>query len=143
VAVDRIKGVGHGSTLIPPLANAREAREDAAMILYGIRHCDTVKKARAWLDVAVVEYTFHDYQASGVPEAALRDWVARLGWEALLNRAGTTFRRLPEGDKADVDGERAILLMLAHPSLIRRPVLVAGEALLVGFKPDAYEAVLR
>lgn len=110
--------------------------------LYGIRNCDTVKKARAWLDARGVGYTFHDYKPAGVPEVQLLDWVDRLGWEALLNRAGTTFRKLPDGDKQDLDRERAVALMLAHPSAIRRPVLEAGETLLVRFKPDAYAAAL-
>lgn len=112
------------------------------MILYGIRNCDTVKRARAWLDGAGVACSFHDYKASGVPEAALRGWVERLGWAALLNRSGTTFRKLPDADTADLDAGRAVALMLAHPSAIRRPVLVAGESLLVGFKPDAWSSAL-
>ena len=112
------------------------------MILYGIRNCDTMKKARAWLDAAGVAYRFHDYKTAGVPEAALRRWVERLGWEALLNRAGTTFRGLADADRQQLDAERATALMRAHPSLIRRPVLVDGETLLVGFKPDAYGAAL-
>lgn len=111
------------------------------MILYGIRNCDTVRKARAWLDGAGVAHVFHDYKVSGVSEAELRRWVERLGWEALLNRSGTTFRKLPEADKADLHAERAIALMLAHPSAIRRPVLAAGNTLLVGFQPDAYAAI--
>ena len=112
------------------------------MILYGIRNCDTVKKARAWLDAAGVPYSFHDYKAGGVPEPELRRWVDRLGWETLLNRAGTTFRGLPDDAKAALDAKRAVALMLAHPSLIRRPVLAGGGTLLVGFKPDAYVAAL-
>lgn len=108
------------------------------MILYGIRNCDTVKKARAWLDGAGVHHAFHDYKVSGVPEGELRRWVQQLGWEALLNRSGTTFRKLPEADRADLDSERAVALMLAHPSAIRRPVLAVGDRLLVGFQPDAY-----
>ena len=111
--------------------------------LYGIRNCDTVKKARAWLDAAGVAYAFHDYKVAGVPEAALRDWVERLGWEVLLNRAGTTFRRLPASDTQRLDAERAVSLMLAHPAAIKRPVLVAGDTLLVGFKPDRYAEALQ
>ena len=110
------------------------------MILYGIRNCDTMKKARIWLDAAEIGYALHDYKVAGVPEAALRAWVERLGWEALLNRAGTTFRGLPNAEKQGLDGDRVIALMLVHPSLIRRPVLVDGDTLLVGFKPAAYEA---
>ena len=117
-------------------------RKDGVM-LYGIRNCDTVKKARAWLAASGVAYTFHDYKAAGVPEAALRDWVKRLGWEALLNRAGTTFRQLPDASKAGLDAERATALMLAHPSAIKRPVLAAGDTLLVGFMPERYADALK
>jgi arsenate reductase len=106
--------------------------------LYGIRNCDTVKKARAWLDGRGVAYAFHDYKVVGVDAGKLAGWVDRLGWEALLNRAGTTFRKLPEADKQELDRTRAIAIMLAHPSAIRRPVLEAGETLLVGFDADAY-----
>ncbi|MGY2732621.1 ArsC family reductase [Sphingomonas sp. UYP23] len=108
--------------------------------LYGIPNCDTVKKARVWLSDHGVAYDFHDYKKAGVPDAALRDWVDRLGWEAVLNRAGTTFRKLPDADKADLDAEKAIALMLGNPSAIKRPVLVQGETLLAGFKPDTYLA---
>ncbi|WP_174279338.1 arsenate reductase [Sphingomonas bacterium] len=111
--------------------------------LHGIRDCDTVKKARAWLDAAGVAYAFHDYKTAGVPEQALRTWVDRLGWESLLNRAGTTFRKLPDADKADLDAPRAVSLMLAHSSAIRRPVLVHGDALLVGFDPARDARQLR
>ena len=113
------------------------------IVLFGIRNCDTVKKARAWFDAAGVAYEFHDYKVAGVPEAKLRRWVERLGWEALLNRAGTTFRKLPEGDRADLDAPRAVALMLAHPSAIRRPVLTADETLLVGFAPERYAALIE
>ncbi|WP_375287718.1 arsenate reductase [Sphingomonas sp.] len=106
--------------------------------LYGIPNCDTVKRARTWLAEHEVSYDFHDYKKAGVPEAELRRWVARLGWEALLNRAGTTFRKLPDADKADLDAERALAIMLAHPSAIRRPVLVRDEVLEVGFSPERY-----
>ena len=101
-----------------------------------------MKKARAWLDAAGIAYAFHDYKVAGVPEVALRGWMDRLGWEAVLNRAGTTLRGLPDADKEDFDAGRAIALMLARPSLIRRPVLTDGETLLVGFAPAAYEAAL-
>ncbi len=110
--------------------------------LYGIRNCDTVKKARAWLDAAGVAYDFHDYKTAGVDPDRLRGWVDRLGWETLLNRAGTTFRKLPDADKAGLDADRAIALMLAQPSMIKRPVVEQGGTLLVGFKPDAW-TVLR
>lgn len=110
--------------------------------LHGIPNCDTVKKARAWLAGRGVAHAFHDYKKAGVPEAALRDWVERLGWEAVLNRAGTTFRKLPDDDRAGLDAERAVAIMLAHPSAIRRPVLVAGETLLVGFDAARYQDAL-
>lgn len=113
------------------------------MILYGIPNCDTVKKARAWLDAHGRAYTFHDYKKAGVPEAALSGWVKRLGWETVLNRAGQTFRKLPDADKADLDGARAMALMLAHPSAIKRPILEEGEVLLAGFTADRYAEALE
>ena len=113
-----------------------------AMILYGIPNCDTVKKARVWMEGQARPYTFHDYKKAGVDEARLRGWVGRVGWEKLLNRAGTTFRKLPEADKADLDSDKAVALMLAQPSMIKRPVLEAGEVLLVGFKPEEWNAAL-
>jgi arsenate reductase (glutaredoxin) len=108
--------------------------------LYGIRKCDTVKKARAWLDGAGAAYRFHDHKIDGVPGERLRAWVDEHGWERVLNRAGTTFRKLPEEDKQGLDAEWAIALMLAQPSMIKRPVLDTGEARLIGFKPEEYEA---
>ena len=111
-------------------------------ILYGIPNCDTVKKARVWMEGQARPYTFHDYKKAGVDEARLRGWVGRVGWEKLLNRAGTTFRKLPEADKADLDFDKAVALMLAQPSMIKRPVLEAGEVLLVGFKPEEWNAAL-
>lgn len=111
------------------------------MILYGIPNCDTMKKARTWLDERGVEYTFHDYRKQGVEPALLRPWVDRLGWEALLNRAGTTFRKLPDADKQSLDAEKATALMVAQPGMIRRPVLTNGDVLEVGFKPDRYAAL--
>lgn len=109
--------------------------------LYGIRNCDTMKKAWTWLDAHGVAYDFHDYKKEGVARETLEDWVDRLGWETLLNRAGTTFRKLPEADRAELDAEKAIALMLAQPSMIKRPVLEAGEQIQVGFRPDAYAAL--
>ena len=109
--------------------------------LYGIPNCDTVKKARAWLAEHDVAYTFHDYKNAGVPDDALRTWVDRLGWEVVLNRAGTTFRGLPDVDKSGLDAKRAIAIMLANPSTIKRPILVRGGALLAGFKPYTYVQV--
>lgn len=112
----------------------------ATITLYGIPNCDTIKKARVWLDQHGVAYQFHDYKKLGVAEALVRGWVAELGWEVLLNRAGTTFRALPEADKQGLDADKAITLMLANPSMIKRPVLDLGERRIVGFKPEIYEA---
>ena len=106
--------------------------------IYGIRNCDTMKKARAWLDGQGIAYAFHDYKASGIERARLQRWARQVGWERLLNRAGTTFRKLPPADREGLDEGKAIALMLAQPSMIKRPVLELGERLLVGFKPDAY-----
>ena len=110
--------------------------------LYGIPNCDTVKKARAWLGDAGIAYDFHDYKKAGIDEARLRRWSAEAGWEKLLNRSGTTFRKLPEADKAGLDEDKAIALMLAQPSMIRRPVVEGGDTLLVGFDPDTWLAAL-
>ena len=106
--------------------------------IYGIRNCDTMKKARAWLEAAGIAYDFHDYRVQGLDESLLRGWVAQVGWEALLNRAGTTFRKLPEAEREGLDEARALRLMLAQPSMIRRPVLALGGRILVGFRPEAY-----
>lgn len=106
--------------------------------LYGIPNCDTMKKARTWLDTHGVAYTFHDYKKAGIDRATLTEWVDTLGWETLLNRSGTTFRKLPDADKANLDAPRAIDLMLAQPSMIRRPVLVCDGWIETGFKPDRY-----
>ncbi|HEY9236358.1 MULTISPECIES: ArsC family reductase [Phenylobacterium] len=108
--------------------------------IYGIKACDTMKKARAWLEAHGVAYDFHDYKAVGIDRAHLEDWTRRVGWEVLLNRSGTTFRKLPDADKTGIDAAKAIDLMLAQPSMIKRPVLESGGKLLVGFKPDQYEA---
>ena len=108
--------------------------------MYGIKNCDTIKKARGWLDAHGVAYDFHDYKAAGIDAATLRGWAKQVGWEVLLNRAGTTFRALPDADKADLDEAKAITLMVAQPSMIKRPVLESGGPLLVGFKPDTYLA---
>ena len=106
--------------------------------IYGIKNCDTMKKARAWLDAKGVAYDFHDYKASGIDRARLEAWAKRVGWEVLLNRAGTTFRKLADADKAGLDEQTAIALMMAQPSMIKRPVLEAGQRLLVGFKAEQY-----
>jgi arsenate reductase (glutaredoxin) len=110
--------------------------------LFGIPNCDIVKKARAWLDGRGVGYALHDYKKAGLDEAQLRGWVAELGWEKLLNRAGTTFRKLREEEKQGLNAEKAIALMLAQPSMIKRPVLDLGARRIVGFSPDAYAAAL-
>ena len=111
--------------------------------IYGIKNCDTMKKARAWLDKHKVDYAFHDYKAAGIERAKLEGWAKKAGWETLLNRAGTTFRKLPDKDKEGVTEKRALALMLAQPSMIKRPVLeLGGGKLLVGFKPDDYAAAL-
>jgi len=113
------------------------------MTLYGIRNCDTMKKARAWLEARGVAYVFHDYKVAGVDAATLNAWAASVGWEKLLNRAGTTFRGLSDADKANLDETKAIALMVANPSLIKRPVLTgAAEVPLVGFGVAAYEEAL-
>jgi arsenate reductase (glutaredoxin) len=111
------------------------------MILYGIPNCDTVKKARVWLDGHGVAYQFHDYKKQGVDPAKLRGWCNDMGWNVILNRAGTTFRALPEADKQVLDAGKAIALMVAQPSMIKRPILEGAGKLLVGFKPDAYASV--
>jgi len=110
-----------------------------AITIYGIKNCDTMKKARDWLDRKGVTYAFHDYKAEGIDRAHLDAWTDRAGWEIVLNRAGTTFKKLEEADKADLDREKAITLMLAQPSMIKRPVLEADGKLIVGFKPEIYE----
>jgi arsenate reductase len=112
-----------------------------AVTMFGIPNCDTIKKARTWLDGHGVPFDFHDYKKSGVDADALRAWVDELGWEVLLNRAGTTFRALPDGDKQGIDAAKAIRLMLANPSMIKRPVLDLGDRRIVGFKPEAYAEV--
>ena len=111
--------------------------------IYGIKNCDTMKKARAWLDGHSIAYEFHDYKAAGIERARLKTWAAKLGWETLLNRAGTTFRKLPDADKEGLTEARALTLMLDQPSMIKRPVLEVGDKLLVGFKPEVYEKELR
>jgi arsenate reductase len=112
------------------------------LTVYGIPNCDTVKKARNWLDAKGLAYVFHDYKKAGADAALLRDWAGQVGWEPLLNRAGTTFRKLPDADKLAIDQDKAIALMAAQPSLIKRPVVSGGANLLVGFKADVWEAAL-
>lgn len=113
------------------------------IVLYGIKNCDTIKKARAWLDGRKIEYAFHDYKTAGITTERLQSWCKELGWETLLNRAGTTFRKLPDADKQDLTERKAIALMLAQPSMIKRPVLDLGKQRLAGFKPELYERALR
>lgn len=112
------------------------------LTLYGIKNCDTVRKARNWLEEHDIAYIFHDYKLAGVTAQTLEEWAAQVGWEKLLNKAGTTFRKLPDADKTDLTEKRAIALMLAQPTLIKRPVLDTPQGLLVGFKPDLYAAAL-
>ena len=110
--------------------------------LYGIRACDTMKKARSWLEEAGIEYSFHDYKAAGIDGESLSRWCKSLGWEKVLNRSGTTFRKLPEADREGLDEARAIALMQAQPSMIKRPILEGPGVLLAGFKPEEYAKAL-
>jgi len=110
--------------------------------LYGIPNCDTVKKARVWMDQHGVAYAFHDYKKAGVDRAKLEQWVDEHGWETVLNRAGATFRKLPQADRSELDRDKAVALMLEQPSMIKRPVLDLGDRRLVGFKPEVYAAAL-
>jgi len=108
--------------------------------MYGIKNCDTIKKARTWLEDHGVAYAFHDYKAAGIDRSTLQRWADVVGWEVLLNRAGTTFRKLPDADRADIDQAKAIALMEAQPSMIKRPVLDIDGELIVAFKPDRYQS---
>ena len=111
--------------------------------LYGIKACDTVAKARAWLAAHGRDYVFHDYRAQGIDAARLGQWIEELGWDKVLNRAGTTFRKLPEADRSDLDAAKAMALMVAQPSLIKRPLLDLGDRRLLGFRPEVYEEALN
>lgn len=112
--------------------------------IYGIKNCETMKKARAWLDKRGVDYAFHDYKSAGIERTKLEGWAKKARWETLLNRAGTTFRKLPDKDKEGLTEKKALALMLAQPSMIKRPVLeLGGGKLLVGFKPEEYAASLK
>ena len=111
------------------------------LTFYGIPNCDTVKKARVWLGERGVAYDFHDYKKAGIDAASLERWVGALGWETVLNRAGTTFRALPDADKVDLDAGKAISLMLAQPSMIKRPIVEGDGILVAGFKPEGWEKV--
>jgi len=106
--------------------------------LYGIRNCDTMKKAFAWLQDYGVDHAFHDYKKQGVTRGALQRWCAAAGWEKVLNRAGTTYRKLPDEAKADLDEAKAVALMLEQPSMIKRPVLETGDTVEIGFRPERY-----
>jgi Spx/MgsR family transcriptional regulator len=122
---------------VTPVAKAR------AVTIYGIKNCDTMKKARAWLDHRGVAYAFHDYKAQGIERGRLEAWAREVGWETLLNRAGTTFRKLPDKDKHGLGEKKAIALMLGQPSMIKRPVLDVDGKLVVGFARETYENALR
>ena len=111
------------------------------VIIYGIKNCDTMKKARAWLDKHGVFYDFHDYKSAGIEPDMLEAWARKVGWDALINRAGRSFRALPEKDRAGLTENKAIALIVAQPSMIKRPVLDIGGQLFVGFKPEQYEKV--
>ena len=111
--------------------------------IYGIKNCDTMKKARAWLDKQGVDYAFHDYKSAGIERDKLERWAKKAGWETLINKAGTTFKKLPDKDKEGLTEKKALALMLAQPSMIKRPVLeLPGGRLLVGFKPEIYKDAL-
>jgi arsenate reductase len=115
-----------------------------SITLYGIKNCDTMKKARTWLDGHAVQYVFHDYKIAGIDETSLQRWCRKVGWEVLLNRAGTTFRKLPDSQKEALNERKAVSLMMAQPSIIKRPVLDLGQRLLVGFDPATYaQTVLK
>ena len=112
--------------------------------IYGIKNCDTMKKARAFLDKRGVTYAFHDYKVAGIERGKLEGWARKAGWETLLNKAGTTFRKLPDKDKEGLSEAKAIKLMLAQPSVIKRPVLeLGGGKILVGFKPEIYASAVK
>jgi arsenate reductase (glutaredoxin) len=111
-----------------------------SITLYGIPNCDTVKKARVWLDARGLSYAFHDYKKAGADAKKLAAWCDALGWETVLNRAGTTFKKLPDADKADLNQAKAISLMLVQPSMIKRPLVEHSGGLLIGFKPEVWEA---
>ena len=116
---------------------------NVTITIYGIKACDTMKKARTWLDDHGVKYSFHDYKTAGIDAASLARWSKQVGWETLLNRSGTTFRKLPDAQKAGLDERKALALMIAQPSMIKRPVLEMGTRVLVGFKPEIYAKDVR
>ncbi|MFK8067617.1 MAG: ArsC family reductase [Gammaproteobacteria bacterium] len=112
------------------------------MILYGISNCDTIKKAKKWLSDQMVAFQFHDFRKDGLETEQLEIWIDALGWEVLLNKRGTTWRKLDESDQADLDAEKACALMVKHPALIKRPVLVTADEIIVGFKPEEYARLI-
>ena len=120
------------------VAGAAKLRH-SMITLYGIKNCDTMKRARGWLTSHQIEHAFHDYKTAGIERATLEGWVKKVGWTLLLNRAGTTFKKLPEADKQALTEARAVSLMLAQPSMIKRPVLLAKNRLIVGFKEEEYQ----
>jgi arsenate reductase len=121
---------------------AKGARSTDGLTVYGIKACDTMKKTRAWLEAHGHAYAFHDYKTAGIERERIEAWIDKVGWEVLVNRAGTTFRKLPESDKQGLNQAKAVRLMLAHPSLIKRPVIEAGGDVIVGFKPEVLAAKL-
>lgn len=112
-----------------------------SVTIYGIKNCDTMKKAFTWLDAHGVTYRFHDYRAEGIDENSVKAWVKALGWEKVLNKASTTFKGLPDADKLDLDADKALRLMVANPTMIKRPMLVTADITMAGFKPDLYATV--
>jgi arsenate reductase len=110
-----------------------------AITMYGIPNCDTIKKARKWMEGRNVTYSFHDYKKAGITKERLTDWVLHVGWEVLLNKGGTTFKKLPPVNKENIDDDKAIMLMMEYPSMIKRPVLEYDDGVLVGFKGSQYE----
>jgi arsenate reductase len=132
------------SHVFPHHLSIREGKA-VALTVYGIKNCDTMKKARAWLDSRGVAYAFHDYKAAGIERTQVGSWVRKVGWETLLNRNGTTFRKLPDRDKERLTAHTAVALMVAQPSMIKRPVVELDDGtLLVGFKPEAFvRAILK
>lgn len=110
--------------------------------IYGIKTCDTVRRARSWLDSRGISYVFHDFRVEGLDRTLIEEWRGRVGWEILLNRSSATFRALPEARKASLDDEQALELMLEFPTLVKRPILATGEVIAVGFKPDRYAELM-
>ncbi|TRD11587.1 arsenate reductase [Erythrobacter insulae] len=111
--------------------------------LYGIPNCDTVKKARKWLDAQGRDYAFHDYKKESPDPAKVKEWIADKGVDVVLNKRGTTFRKLSDSEKADAaDSHKAVSLLVQHPSMIKRPVVEHPNGILVGFKEDEWSAVL-